>query len=98
MSAEKGMTKDTRAIIVAIVMAAIAIVGIGKADIAGLRSEMKADNAELRAQMKADIAELRAEVKADIAELRAEVRELRGLLFSHTAAHSHAPETAKSGE
>lgn len=70
MSGE-SMTKDTRTIIIVIVMATIAIIGINKSD----------------------IAELRTEVKADIAELRTEVCELRGLLFTHTAGHSHSPKT-----
>ena len=70
------MTKDTRAIIVAIVMATIAIVGINKTD----------------------IGELRADMKVGIAELRTEVRELRGLLLSHIAGHSHTPQTAAGDE
>ena len=52
----KPMTKDTRVIIIAVVMASIAIITISK---------------------------------NDISELCEEMRELRGLLISHIAGHSH---------
>ena len=42
-----------------------------KADLAGLRTELKTDIAELRAELKTDIAKLRT----DIAELRVDVAE-----------------------
>ncbi|MBE8159103.1 MAG: hypothetical protein HAW59_06970 [Betaproteobacteria bacterium] len=68
MSEDKSMTKDTRAIIIAVAMAAVAIIGINKTDINGLRTEMR----------------------AAIRDMRMEIRELRGLLITHIAGHSHA--------
>ena len=47
MSEEKGMSKDTRAIIIAIVMATVAVIGINKADISDLRTELRTDIREL---------------------------------------------------
>ena len=48
MSEEKTLTKDTRAIMIAIVMATIAIIGINKSDISELRGELRAEIRELR--------------------------------------------------
>lgn len=41
MANEKPLSKDTVAIIIAIIMAAIAIIGINKADIGDVRTEIR---------------------------------------------------------
>jgi len=45
-----------------------------RADLAGVKAELKNDIAELRMQLKGDIAGLRTELKGDIAGLRTELK------------------------
>lgn len=45
-----------------------------KADIAGLKTEMKGDTAGLKTELKGDIAAVRAELKSDIADLRTQLK------------------------
>ena len=44
-----------------------------KANLSGLRTELKADLGELRAELKTDLSELRTELKTDLSELRADL-------------------------
>ena len=57
----------------------IAAIAVIVTVIRGLRDDMRANNNELR-----------DELRSDNTELRADIRELRGLLISHIADHSHA--------
>ena len=82
MSEEKSLTKDTRAIIIAIVMAVVAIVGINKSDIG-----------ELRAEMRDEIRDLRAAISANTAA----IAKLEGILLAHIAGHSHGTKVAVAG-
>lgn len=65
MSEEKTMTKDTRAIIIAIVMAVVAIIGVNKADISELRADMRELRTDLQ-DLQGEVHELRGLLLAHI--------------------------------
>ena len=85
----QGFSKEAKAIIIAIVTSAVAVVGI----VVALAQISNANTAELRADMREDFRYVREDIERLEENLRAELREMRNILLQHVQGHSHLPKT-----
>ena len=101
----QGFSKEAKAIIIAIVTSAVAVVGIVVGIVVALAQMNNANTAELRADMREDFRYVREDfqrVREDIEKLeekmQAELREMRNILLQHVQGHSHSPTTTNPAD